>query len=230
MPEQKWDQRVTGPNAGVLCVAYTKSPTQIWRGGTGARNGGAFACKRAAVQLQKSWEMSGIRKPSISRQRSRSLSRQASVTSYEHFGDRDSDDESVDSTQAWGTTGTVVHRDTEIKKDVKILGSTRRKLTLVSLCLVYFSATASFAVISPFFPDEVRVDHWLSLLSLIPDITKYIFTQIPIVAGCSCARTMLIWGVSCATVELFSFGSSVLQKQTLIHQPSNDVCCNYTAG
>lgn len=38
-----------------------------------------------------------------------------------------------------------------------ILGSTRNKLSLVVLCIVYFAANASFSVISPFFPGEVDV-------------------------------------------------------------------------
>lgn len=39
---------------------------------------------------------------------------------------------------------------------VKIWGTTRQKLTLVCLSLVYFATCASFSVLSPFFPKEVR--------------------------------------------------------------------------
>ena len=38
-----------------------------------------------------------------------------------------------------------------------ILSTTRRKLTLVSLCLVYFAATAKLAILSPFFPGKVSI-------------------------------------------------------------------------
>lgn len=39
---------------------------------------------------------------------------------------------------------------------VKIWGTTRQKLTLVCLSIVYFATCASFSVLSPFFPKEVR--------------------------------------------------------------------------
>ena len=91
--------------------------------------------------------MSGIRKPSFSRMRNASFSTQDSVTSHEYIN-YSSDDEITEPTE------------TPKEQPEKILGSARRKLTLVSLCLVYFSATACFSVISPFFPDEVRCSYF----------------------------------------------------------------------
>ena len=84
------------------------------------------------------------RRPSYSRIASVNASpifrKQSSVSSADFFGEHppdDTDDGSSDGTQngIWNTT--------------------RSKLTLVSLCLVYFAATASFAILSPFFPGEV---------------------------------------------------------------------------
>ncbi|KAL9988702.1 hypothetical protein ACROYT_G003178 [Oculina patagonica] len=43
-----------------------------------------------------------------------------------------------------------------IQKGHGIWNTTRSKLTLVSLCIVYFAATASFAILSPFFPGEAQ--------------------------------------------------------------------------
>lgn len=37
----------------------------------------------------------------------------------------------------------------------RIWSSTRKKLTVVCLAIVYFSTCASFSVLSPFFPNEV---------------------------------------------------------------------------
>lgn len=85
------------------------------------------------------------RRPSYSRIASVNASpifrKQSSVSSADFFGEHppdDTDDGSSDGTQngIWNTT--------------------RSKLTLVSLCLVYFAATASFAILSPFFPGEAQ--------------------------------------------------------------------------
>jgi hypothetical protein len=38
---------------------------------------------------------------------------------------------------------------------VKVWGSTRQKLTIACLGIVYFASCASFSVLSPFFPNEV---------------------------------------------------------------------------
>ena len=87
----------------------------------------------------------GTRRPSISRFPSVSFSKQSSVNSDGFFDDADG----VDSARAHD-------RQEEAEKGSAIWSTTRRKLTLVSLCLVYFAATASFAILSPFFPSEVN--------------------------------------------------------------------------
>lgn len=87
----------------------------------------------------------GTRRPSISRFPSVSFSKQSSVNSDGFFDDADG----VDSAGAHD-------RQEEAEKGSVIWSTTRRKLTLVSLCLVYFAATASFAILSPFFPSEVN--------------------------------------------------------------------------
>ena len=88
----------------------------------------------------------GTRRPSISRFPSVSFSKQSSVNSDGFFDDADG----VDSAGAHD-------RQEEAEKGSVIWSTTRRKLTLVSLCLVYFAATASFAILSPFFPSEVNI-------------------------------------------------------------------------
>lgn len=87
----------------------------------------------------------GTHRPSISRFPSVSFSKQSSVNSDGFFDDADG----VDSAGAHD-------RQEEAEKGSAIWSTTRRKLTLVSLCLVYFAATASFAILSPFFPSEVN--------------------------------------------------------------------------
>ncbi|XP_073244093.1 MFS-type transporter SLC18B1-like [Porites lutea] len=87
----------------------------------------------------------GTRRPSISRFPSVSFSKQSSVNSDGFFDDADG----VDSARAHD-------RQEEAEKGSAIWSTTRRKLTLVSLCLVYFAATASFAILSPFFPSEAQ--------------------------------------------------------------------------
>lgn len=80
------------------------------------------------------------RKPSYSRVPSVSLSKRSSVSS------NNSDDlfeEPSDRTDGEAGDG--------------IWNTARRKFTLVALCLVYFAATASFAILSPFFPGEVKL-------------------------------------------------------------------------
>jgi len=39
----------------------------------------------------------------------------------------------------------------------RIWSSTRKKLTIVCLAIVYFSTCAAFSVLSPFFPNEVSI-------------------------------------------------------------------------
>ena len=85
--------------------------------------------------------MSGTRRPSFSRFPSVTFSKQSSVSSHNSY---DFLDDGANSDQTDG-------------KQEGIWSTTRRKLTLVSLCLVYFAATASFAIISPFFPSEVSM-------------------------------------------------------------------------
>lgn len=87
----------------------------------------------------------GTHRPSISRFPSVSFSKQSSVNSDGFFDDADD----VDSARTHD-------RQEEAEKGSAIWSTTRRKLTLVSLCLVYFAATASFAILSPFFPSEVN--------------------------------------------------------------------------
>lgn len=61
----------------------------------------------------------------------------------------------------------------QVKDDAKpLLGSTRKKLSLVVLCIVYFAANASFSVISPFFPGEVMI----TLGSMIEFKLRYLFS------------------------------------------------------
>lgn len=83
----------------------------------------------------------GTHRPSCSRFPSVTFSKQSSVSSH------NSEDLFDDA---------VSDRTTDDEQD-GIWNTTRRKLTLVSLCLVYFAATASFAILSPFFPGEVTV-------------------------------------------------------------------------
>ena len=92
------------------------------------------------VDILSSQVMStGTRRPSFSRFPSVSFSKQSSVSSHNSY---DFLDDAASSDQTDGKQG-------------GIWSTTRRKLTLVSLCLVYFAATASFAILSPFFPGEV---------------------------------------------------------------------------
>ena len=85
----------------------------------------------------------GTRRPSLSRYPSVALERQSSITSHSSNAFFEEQEE----TSSSGRT-TVAEKE-------GIWNTTRRKLTLVSLCLVYFAATASFAILSPFFPSEV---------------------------------------------------------------------------
>ena len=82
------------------------------------------------------------RKPSYSRVPSVSLSKRSSVSS----------NNSADFFEEPSPDGT----DSGAAGD-GIWNTARRKFTLVALCLVYFAATASFAILSPFFPGEVRL-------------------------------------------------------------------------
>ena len=100
------------------------------------RTPGTNACKVAMA----------ARKPSYSRVPSVSFSKQASISSYHS-------DDLFDEPAA--APGPVDRTDGETREG--IWNTTRRKLTLVSLCLVYFAATASFAILSPFFPGEVNL-------------------------------------------------------------------------
>lgn len=84
------------------------------------------------------------RRPSYSRIPSVSFSKQGSISSH------NSDDLFEEPAAAQDRT------DGEERDG--IWNTTRRKLTLVSLCLVYFAATASFAILSPFFPGEVNIE------------------------------------------------------------------------
>ena len=95
------------------------------------------------------------RKPSYSRVPSVNLSKRSSLSSN-HSDDffKEPSPGSIDGGEGDGIWNTA-----------------RRKFTLVALCLVYFAATASFAILSPFFPGEVN------LLG-----TKRLF------APCQCAR------------------------------------------
>lgn len=83
----------------------------------------------------------GTRRPSVSRFPSVSFSKRSSVNSDDFFDDAGSDQ--------------TTDRE-EAEQDAGIWSTTKRKLTLVSLCLVYFAATASFAILSPFFPSEAQ--------------------------------------------------------------------------
>ena len=49
--------------------------------------------------------------------------------------------------------------------------STRKKLSLVTLCVVYFAANASFSVISPFFPGEVTYYIYTGLYLMLHVLT-----------------------------------------------------------
>ena len=85
----------------------------------------------------------GTRRPSLSRFPSVALERQSSITSHSSNAFFDEQEETSSSGR------------TNVAEKEGIWNTTRRKLTLVSLCLVYFAATASFAILSPFFPSEV---------------------------------------------------------------------------
>ena len=85
----------------------------------------------------------GTRRPSLSRYPSVALERQSSITSH-------SSNAFFDEQEETSSSGRTIVAEKE-----GIWNTTRRKLTLVSLCLVYFAATASFAILSPFFPSEV---------------------------------------------------------------------------
>lgn len=85
----------------------------------------------------------GTRRPSLSRYPSVALERQSSITSHSSNAFFDEQEEISSSGR------------TNVAEREGIWNTTRRKLTLVSLCLVYFAATASFAILSPFFPSEV---------------------------------------------------------------------------
>ena len=78
------------------------------------------------------------------------LERQSSITSHSSNAFFDEQEETAS-----------LERTTFTEKE-GIWNTTRRKLTLVSLCLVYFAATASFAILSPFFPSEVSFVNYFS--------------------------------------------------------------------
>ena len=84
----------------------------------------------------------GTRRPSLSRYPSVALERQSSITYHSSNAFFDEQEKTASS-----------ERTTFAEKER--IWNTTRKLTLVSLCLVYFAATASFAILSPFFPSEV---------------------------------------------------------------------------
>ncbi|KAK2567073.1 MFS-type transporter SLC18B1 [Acropora cervicornis] len=86
----------------------------------------------------------GTRRPSLSRYPSVALERQSSITSH-------SSNAFFDEQEETSSSGRTIVAEKE-----GIWNTTRRKLTLVSLCLVYFAATASFAILSPFFPSEAQ--------------------------------------------------------------------------
>ncbi|XP_067057633.1 MFS-type transporter SLC18B1-like isoform X1 [Acropora muricata] len=86
----------------------------------------------------------GTRRPSLSRFPSVALERQSSITSHSSNAFFDEQEETSSSGR------------TNVAEKEGIWNTTRRKLTLVSLCLVYFAATASFAILSPFFPSEAQ--------------------------------------------------------------------------
>ena len=77
----------------------------------------------------------GTRRPSVT------SSEQSSVPSHTSY---DFPDDAASSDQTGG-------------EQEGILSTTRRKLTLVSLCIVYFAATAKLAILSPFFPGKVSM-------------------------------------------------------------------------
>lgn len=81
------------------------------------------------------------RKPSYSRVPSVNLSKRSSLSSY-------NSDDFFKEPSPGGTDG---------EAGDGIWNTARRKFTLVALCLVYFAATASFAILSPFFPGEVKL-------------------------------------------------------------------------
>ena len=81
------------------------------------------------------------RKPSYSRVPSVNLSKRSSLSSND--SDELFKEPSPDGTDGGAGDG--------------IWNTARRKFTLVALCLVYFAATASFAILSPFFPSEVKL-------------------------------------------------------------------------
>ncbi|XP_068695632.1 MFS-type transporter SLC18B1-like isoform X2 [Montipora foliosa] len=89
----------------------------------------------------------GTRRASFSRYPSVRLEKQSSVISHNSDAVFDEHDE----------TSTASLNRTSDGEQVGIWNTTRRKLTLISLCLVYFAATASFAILSPFFPGEAKV-------------------------------------------------------------------------
>ncbi|XP_068728644.1 MFS-type transporter SLC18B1-like isoform X1 [Montipora capricornis] len=89
----------------------------------------------------------GTRRASFSRYPSVRLEKQSSVISHNSDAVFDEHDE----------TSTASLNRISDGEQVGIWNTTRRKLTLISLCLVYFAATASFAILSPFFPGEAKV-------------------------------------------------------------------------
>ena len=95
----------------------------------------------------------GTRRASFSRYPSVRLEKQSSVISHNSDAVFDEHDE----------TSTASLNRTSDGEQVGIWNTTRRKLTLISLCLVYFAATASFAILSPFFPGEVSFNITISL-------------------------------------------------------------------
>lgn len=72
-----------------------------------------------------------------------------------------------------GVDSARAHDRQEAEKGSAIWSTTRRKLTLVSLCLVYFAATASFAILSPFFPSEVNNVIMTSVLNPVLNVPGY---------------------------------------------------------
>ncbi|KAJ7334327.1 hypothetical protein OS493_014637 [Desmophyllum pertusum] len=82
------------------------------------------------------------RRPSYSRVPSVSFSKHSSISSDDFY-----EEPAPEPTRS--TSGAQDNKD-------GIWNTTRRKLTLVSMCLIYFAATASFAILSPFFPGEAQ--------------------------------------------------------------------------
>ena len=85
--------------------------------------------------------VTGTRRPNFSRFPSVTFSEQSSVPSHNSY---DFLDDAASSDQTDG-------------EQEGIWSTTRRKLTLVSLSLVYFTATAFLAILSPLFPGKVSM-------------------------------------------------------------------------